>query len=227
MLGVQEDKLEFEGQEDANTDFIIDNIDGTKRSINYGLYSQLSALKNFYFRIQNSYRMTAVTWLIAAFIGMGFLFSQDGKNMPLHPIVILFFILLATMGGITLLWFLDIFIYQTYFYSVVLSEAELEKDDEWLPNINLNIGLLQMNPKTIVLQSYFYIGCQFILLSIMCLMTISLVEFKPLYSVLIIAGFICIGWLISYILIRAECPKESVSFRAGYRAMCQTSSKKI
>ena len=219
MLNMREDELEFEGQESADTDFIIDPTDETMRSINYGLYTQLNALKNFYFRIQNGYRMTAVTWLIAAFIGMGFLFSQDGKNMPLHPMVILFFILLATMSGITLLWFLDIFIYQTYFYSVVLEEAKLEKKDEWLPNLSLNIGLLQLGPKTIVLQSYFYIGCHFILLFIMCLMTISLVKFELLYSILIVLGFICLGWLVAYIMLKIECPPKSASFRASYQAL--------
>jgi hypothetical protein len=225
-VDIKDDKLEFEEQESADTDFIIDPTDEAKRSINYGLYSQLNALKNFYFRIQNSYKMRAITWLTAAFIGMGFLFSQDGENMPLHPMVILLFILLATMGGITLLWFLDIFIYQTHFFSIILEEAKLEKKDKWLPNINLNIGLLQTNPKTRITQSYFYIGCYFILLSIMCFMTISLVEFEPLYSTLIVAGFICFGWLVAHIITKIEYPPKATSIRKSYEAICRAPHKR-
>jgi hypothetical protein len=225
-VDIKDDKLEFEEQESADTDFIIDPTDETKRSINYGLYSQLNALKNFYFRIQNSYKMRAMTWLVAAFIGMGFLFSQDGKNMPLHPMIILLFILLATMSGITLLWFLDIFIYQTYFYSVILEKAKLEKKDEWLPNIALNIGLLQTNPKTCFHASYFYIGCYFILLSIMCFMAISLIVFEPLYSTLIVAGFICFGWLVAHVITKIEYPPKAASIRKSYEAICRAPHKR-
>ncbi len=112
------------------------------------------------------------------------------------------------MWGITLLWFIDILIYQTYFYGVVVEEIKLEKNNEWLPELNINIGKIMTDPKKRVSQSFFYLGCDYILLIFMCIMTLNLVHFRIFYSILVLIFFIFFGSLITFVIIRFEHPKK-------------------
>ena len=216
---IEDDDINFEEQENTDVDFIIDPVDESKKSLVYGLYAQLASFENFYSRIQNSYKRVSITWLIASFIGMGYLFSKKAGVLPIHPLLVLLFIAFATMWGITLLWFLDIIIYQTYFYGVSVEEGKLEKKNKWLPNFNINLCSLQSDPKKRMSQSYFYIGCHFILLLIMCLTIIFIIEFNIIFSLMIIIGFIAIGFVISYLMLRVEHPHKAAPIRKQMQAL--------
>jgi hypothetical protein len=213
---VENNDLEFEGQESPDTEFVVDPLDENSKSITYGLFSQLCALQNFYSRIQSNYKKVALTWLIAALIGIGYIFSKEISGLPFHRIYIAIFVSLAGMCGITLLWFIDIIIYQTYFYGVVVEQFKLEKANLWLPRININTGLLQFNAKTTVLQGYFYIGCNLIFLLIIMIMSLALVKFDPILSVPLCGAYIFSGWIISFFMKRGEHPKKHSPLREEY-----------
>lgn len=206
---IRNDDLDYEGQENPETEVIIDPIINTKHSIIYGLYSQLSILANFYSRIQNSYKSVASTWLVSTLIGVGYLFSQRESNLPISPYLILIFVFFVSMWGITLIWFLDIYVYQTDFYKVVIEEVKLEKKHKWLSSVNDNISKIQSNPRKRISQSIFYIGCHYILLFLMCLIFLFLVNYQILQSVFIVLGFIGLGWVITIVMLGFEFPKKT------------------
>lgn len=206
---IDDDELEYEGQEDPETEYNIDCPIIDEKTLAYGMYSQLNTLSNFYSRIQNSYKAVAATWLVASLVGIGYIFSQQVENLPLHPIIACVLISLFSILGVTLLWFLDIYIYQTYFFGTVVAASEIEKKNPWLADINCNILNSQIkDEKHIVLDSYYYIGFNLILLSIMCFAFIAL--FKVWWSKLVISIlFIIIGWLLSQYMISIENPVKS------------------
>jgi hypothetical protein len=204
---IEYDDLEFEGQEDPETEYYIDPMDANEKKITYGFYGQLSTLSNFYSRIQNNYKKVAITWLIASFIAMEFVFSQEAK-LPLDITITVLFINFATMFGITLLWYIDIKIYQTLFYGVLVEEVLLEKTHEWLPKTYTALFTLDSDSKTNKFESYYYIGCQNISLLVMCLTLLSLFHFNLLPSLVIVASFILISFVLGLIMMRGEHPKK-------------------
>ena len=64
------------------------------------------------------------------------------------------------------------------------------------------------DPKKRVSQSFFYLGCDYILLIFMCIMTLNLVHFRIFYSILVLIFFIFFGSLITFVIIRFEHPKK-------------------
>lgn len=205
---MNDDDLDYEGQDSIETEFLADHIDNNRKTIIYGFYSQLNPFANFFGHIENHYKKVAFTWLISSFVAIQYLFSYEAKNMPINPVLILVFVSFLAIFGIILIWFLDVIVYQTYFYSVILEEAKLEKKNKWLPKINLNFGAAQYKEKKYSVSSFFYMGCLFILLFIMCLSMLKLVQFNTLYSVLIIVFFVFFLFVVCYTMFRLEFPKK-------------------
>ena len=208
--------LEFEGQESSDSEFSVEPLDEGKKSIIYGLFGQLCSLQNFYSRIQSNYKKVALTWLIAVLIAIGYVFSKEVTGLPFHPTYVALFISISGMFGITLIWFLDIIIYQTYFYGVVVEQIKMEKDYRWLPNINSNIALLQFERKTVVLESCFYIWCNIIFLFIMMVLCMSLINFNVFYSICLSLVFVVLSAVVNFIMRRIEYPEKISPIRLEY-----------
>lgn len=207
MIEDEDSEYEEEEKEEAIDD--LESSNTQNQQIEFKLYCLLSSLENFYSRIQSTYKRVSATWLIASFIGMGYVFSVDGSNLPLDPLLILILIAFAAMWGISLLWFLDIYIFQTYFYGVVLEQAKFEKKYKWMPFLNIPIISLQCHSKTRTHQSLFYAGCILILLFIICAGVIAFLQISAIFSTLICFGFVLIGWLLTSVMLRTEHPTKS------------------
>ena len=215
-----DDDLEYEGQENIETQFSTDheNINETRKSIIYGLYSQLNPFANFFGHIEHHYKKVAFTWLVSSFVAIEYLFSYEATNMPINPILALVFVSFLAIFGIILIWFLDVMVYQTYFYSVILEEAKLEKKYKWLPKINFNFGAAQYKEKKYSVSSFFYIGCNTILLFIMCLSMFKIVKYNIFYSILIALSFVIFWCVVSYVMFRLEFPeKKPVAVRKFFK----------
>jgi hypothetical protein len=123
------------------------------------LYNQLKLHKTYCSSMQSKYRALTSTWLLAAFLGIGYVLSRD------HQVVLPFNIFLAVIVlsflgsfGITLLWFLDVVLYQRLWLACVVELARLEHKHRWLPRINLNILEMRRSKRFRFFQSYFYVG---------------------------------------------------------------------
>lgn len=208
---------EFEDHDDSDFEIGIEAIDEIEKSIIYGLFGQISSLQNFYSKVQSGYKKISLTWLIAGLIGIGYVFSQEIRGLPFNPIFIAIFISIAGICGVTLLWFLDIIIYQTYFFSSVVELIKLERANQWLPRININTGFLQFNKKTNLLQSPFYVYCNLVFLFLIFLMSIALVNFDKIYIAVFSVFFVFLGWLIHFCMIRAERPKKTSPMRDDFK----------
>ena len=223
---IDDDDFEIEDSEDFDTDFIIDPINEEKSSICYGLYSKLLNLQNYYNQIQNSNKKVAATWLIASFIGMGYVFSKKASHLPLDPLILLIIIAFGTICGITLLWFLDIYVYQTYFYAIILENLKFEKKYEWFPKVNKHIGVLESDSKKQLNQSNFYMGCNFILMLIITFALLFFVKFSFIYSPIIVVSFVVLVFFIRKTMIHIEHPNNEYAFiKKQYRKELKSKKK--
>jgi hypothetical protein len=100
------------------TDHEIIEIKDDPESIAFGVYSTLLAYEDHYNSIQNKYKSLAITWMIAAFVGIGYVISGFEKALNINVFLIILFISLLTAQGIFLLWFLDAGVYHRLIESI-------------------------------------------------------------------------------------------------------------
>ena len=147
---------------------IIDIIRGDKDLLIFGFYSQLKLHKDYCSNMQSRYKFLTSTWLLAAFAGMGFLLSgHENIQLPFNIILGLVALSVFSGFGITLIWFLDVVLYQRLLMAILAELASLEESHKWLLKINSNILYIRSHEKYAILHSYFYIGinCIFILIA--------------------------------------------------------------
>lgn len=159
-------EIENEPEDDPESEYIIDPTSGEEHSLVYGFYSQIKAQKDHFSNMQIRYRSISSAWLLAAFAGIGLLLSQHNLQLPFNTLIGILILSFCTIFGLTLLWHLDIVLYQKLWLGTVVTLAKLEKDHKWLPRVNLNVLMIKSNKSYRFFQSIYYIGlnCVFILI---------------------------------------------------------------
>lgn len=130
----------------------------------YGAYTQIVESLQHYNRVQAIYRTFISTWLLATFVGIGYVLSSYETNLPFHPLVTVAFICLASAMGVFLVWFMDLIVCEQQIAASVFEGIELEKTHKWLPKFYHNIQGMCGLVSYINMKSIFYIGCQTILI---------------------------------------------------------------
>lgn len=95
-------------------------------SIYICLYNKLRSYLFHYNTVKLKYKTIALTWLGAVFIGIGYVLSGEGANMPLHESTIVLFICVISSIGEYLFWFLDIGIYHHEVDIIYIETLDLE-----------------------------------------------------------------------------------------------------
>jgi hypothetical protein len=85
--------------------------------------------------LQSRYRAMASTWLLAAFIGIGFVISEERLALQFDPLLLVSAIGVAGTVGILLLWMIDLMVYHRLLESVFFEGIKLEDKYSWLPQI--------------------------------------------------------------------------------------------
>lgn len=141
------------------------------------LYDQVKLQKTYCSSMQNKYRALTSTWLLAAFVGIGYILSQEHKvELPFNIFLAVILLSFLASFGITLLWFLDVVLYQKLWLGCVVELARLENTHNWLPRINLNTLRMRNSKKFTFFQSYFYIGINSVFIIISMLTAIYVFE---------------------------------------------------
>jgi hypothetical protein len=190
------DGTEYQNEDDPEGDYQAFEVDGEQKSLVFGLYAQLKAHKDHFSNMQNRYRSLASTWILAAFVGIGYLFSRHKIDLPFNTsIAVVILCVLATIG-ISLLWHLDIVVYQKLWFGTIIEMSRLEKKNKWLLKVNNEILKSHASKEYRFFQSYFYIGCNMILLVMAC--AISAIMGYPNFYILgasVVVGMLVIVYL--------------------------------
>lgn len=200
---------DHEHNEEEHED-IIELTSGEKEILAYGFYSQLKLHKEHFSTMQNRYRALTSTWLLASFAGIGFLLSCY-INLPFNVLIGVLILCLCGSFGITLIWVLDIVLYNKLWLMAVLELAKLEKEHSWLPKINTLTLAARNNKKYQTYQTYFYIGIITVFVLISTFIFIYYFDFNIWLAILI--GFFGLGLLIfiSYFMLKTSGELEHVN----------------
>jgi len=123
----------------------------------WALVKQLDEREKHFNDLQSRYRALASTWLLAAFAGIGFVFTQT-VTAPWPREVIAVAIALAGAVGITLLWVLDVLVYHELLIAGYVVGKRLEERYAWLPPVRTNFSKLTKRPAVRWYIAIFYIA---------------------------------------------------------------------
>lgn len=143
-----------------------------RTAVAYGLYSQIKGHKDYFSRAQGRYRALVSTWIIAAFIGLGYVLSKkEAGSVPISPMIQAAFLSLGAVLGIGLLWHLDIVLHQKLWWASVAELASIEEKYSFITRVNSNILLTHRDRRFCWMQSIIYIGSiiAFIFIATLCL----------------------------------------------------------
>lgn len=123
------------------------------------IYTLLQELEIHCSDLQFKYRQYALYWIVAIFAAIGFLMSKDVGQLPINQVLIISGISMGGSVGLTLLWSLDIQLYQKLLDAAYIEELEMEEKYEFLPKIRHKMFFLtSFFSSPIKTQTNFYIG---------------------------------------------------------------------
>ena len=123
----------------------------------WAVYLEIGEAERHFNTVQERYRLISSSWLLATVAGAGYLIVKQ-KSFGFAPIEIMVSSL-AYFGsiGISLLWLLDIKVYQVLLSSYYAEGIALEREQPWLPPIRRRIRS-RFKGQLPRLVSVFYIG---------------------------------------------------------------------
>lgn len=163
----------------------------------YELINDLFSYENHYNVLQNKYKGLATTWVVATFMGIGYLLSGYEVGISFNLYLSVMFICLISSIGIFLLWHLDAGLYHKFLESIFFEVLKMEKEYPLIGKSHHNImklHYLEHDPH--ILHGMFYSSFIVFLITISaaCL-GIYLYEYNVWYFAIVIS-LILIGWII-------------------------------
>lgn len=125
----------------------------------YGMYTKLIESIKHYDGIQNTYRSLSSTLLLAAFVGIGFLFSSQGNASPIQTLLAVIFICLIVIGALTVFCLLDLVFQERLLIANLYEALKLEKQHQWLPQVHHYMLYKDSHFSDPCKKAIFYIGC--------------------------------------------------------------------
>lgn len=106
----------------------------------WSVYSYFQEAEFHLNELQSRYRTLASTWLLATFGGAGFIVSDPSLALPIDSVLLASVVCVLGAIGITLLWNLDVMVYQGLFRSRFNIGRRMEEDVSWLPPVRRRIS---------------------------------------------------------------------------------------
>jgi hypothetical protein len=168
------------------------------------MYLEVGNGERHFNQLEHQYRLLASTWLLGTFAAIGYTLTnvgaQPGDYLGFYKELIVAAIALAGATGITLIWLLDVRVYQQLLHCFFLEGLDLEDEHEWLPLIRHNMFRTTTQKHGSVLHNvaWFYVGCTGVLLVMwgvsLSLWIVKLVENPVGWVTMVIALGIACAW---------------------------------
>jgi hypothetical protein len=161
-------------------------------------FTEFGAYERHFNDMQARYRALASTWLLAAIAGIGFILTND-LQLSVDRFLLVAGIAVAAAFGVTLLWQVDLIVYQGLLEAAFLAGLVLEEEHPEIGEMRLlmlaNVGGGSAAPRVV----YFYIGCAgaLLLTALVAIAVAAFGDIPPVWSAVLVllALGIGIGWL--------------------------------
>jgi len=131
----------------------------------WACFTEFGVAERHFNELESRYRALASTWVLATFVGIGFVLSRGELQLPFDRLVAATVVGIAGSAGIVLLWVMDLLVYHQLLAVVFMQGLVLEKRYRWLPQLRTMMvasqGRRGVTPRIV----WFYIGSSGVLLA--------------------------------------------------------------
>ena len=106
--------------------FLVDPLNGTERSINYGIYSKAFSYTKHYNIIKMKYKIALLGWVLATFVAFSYILSGKEVGAPIDKMISIALVAIFSSRGVLLLLLLDAEIYHRLLNSSFSASLEME-----------------------------------------------------------------------------------------------------
>ena len=182
--------------DDPDTDVDVEHIDADPKILAYGLHTKLRFYAYHYNLAKLKCKLISVTWLMASFIGFGYLLSGQESNLPVDLLVVMALLSVFASTGVLLLFFLDVAVYHRLLGAIVAGQIDIENKFPEVGRTLLISGNLLIKGKmdAVIYDALFYIS---FLITLLVVAGLALTEYAADTSSLdaLIVGISCIAGL--------------------------------
>jgi hypothetical protein len=139
-------------------------IDSNEFDRVWKIFTEIGVLERHFNELESRYRSLASSWLLATFVGIGFVVAQPTIELPIERLLVVTIIAVAGTIGITLLWNADLMVYHKLLDAAFIEGLNIEHTYTWLPQIRRNMMKLMDERGVLPRVVWFYIGANTVLL---------------------------------------------------------------
>jgi hypothetical protein len=131
----------------------------------WACFTEFGVSERHFNELESRYRALASTWVLATFVGIGFILTRGELQLPFDRLVAAAAVGFAGSAGIVLLWVMDLLVYHQLLGVVFMQGLALEKRYRWLPQMRTMMVASQGNHGVTPRIVWFYIGSSGVLLA--------------------------------------------------------------
>lgn len=106
--------------------FIVDPLNGSERSINYGLYAKSFSYTKHYNILKIRYKIALLGWVLATFVAFSYVLSGKEIGAPMDRMISIALVAIFSSRGVLLIMLLDAEIYHRLLNASFLANLEME-----------------------------------------------------------------------------------------------------
>ncbi len=174
----------------------LEKIDDSYFNRVWQVVKEIGETERHFNGLESQYRLLSSTWLLSAFVGMGFILKTEAV-FPVDKWWLILAVCIVSSIGIFMLWRIDLLVYHKLLHSAFMVGTSLESEHKFLPDVRSRMLASQGGAdvtKTVVL---FYSVCISLLLSV----ALFTVIYKSIVFGIFYVSLIAIGGVVAIIML--------------------------
>lgn len=156
------DDFNEEGDQDVAQEVLSMHL--SKKTLLYALHVHVNQFEVHLDAITHRYKAIALLWLLATFVGVGFLFSSKYRGLQIDHLLMSSALCLFGIIGVTSLWYVDISTFQKFWAGFFVEGIKMENRYKFLLKIGATSLALNSVERRIKAHENLYVFANIILL---------------------------------------------------------------
>jgi hypothetical protein len=148
----------------SSSDYVVDIIPFTKKTLIFGLYSKLNEFERHFEIISTRYKNITLTWLLGCFGGIGFLFSRETSDLVFPHFIAVAIVGFIGLIGVSLIGNMDMNVYHRFWAALFVEELILEERNPFLLQSRKITLLIDESKERLFSQGLLYLVANLILI---------------------------------------------------------------
>lgn len=153
----------FQEPTQSSFNYEIDVPGYSHKTFIFSVYTRLNQFERHFELISAKYKNMALTWLLAIYAAIGFLFSNETETLIFDHLAAVSSICFIGIIGITLIWHLDMNVYHRFWSALFIEEVLMEEKNPFLLRSKKISLLIDDSRERFLSQGFLYITANILL----------------------------------------------------------------